>query len=97
VLDSDGTLIVSHGELAGEPALTRKSAAYEGRPCLHVDLDMLALKQAAKLIKSWIIMNEIEILNVTGPRASHDPEIYQATMQILLTALHLMRMAEVIH
>ena len=37
ILDSDGTLIVSHGNLAGGSALTRKLAKKHQRPWLHID------------------------------------------------------------
>jgi len=39
VLDSDGTLIISHGKLPGGSALTKKLADTHNRPCLHIDLD----------------------------------------------------------
>lgn len=37
VIDSDGTLILSHGKLTGRSALTVKMAMKHGRPYLHVD------------------------------------------------------------
>ena len=39
VLDSDGTLIISHGKLNGGAALTRQFAKKHNRPWMHVDLD----------------------------------------------------------
>jgi len=40
-LDSDGVLIISHGELIGGSALTRKLAKKHERPWIHVDMDVL--------------------------------------------------------
>ena len=89
VMDSDGTLILSHGELTGGSALTRECAEKHHRPCLPIDLDATAAFQAALWITSWIEQNRIEILNVAGPRASKDPRIYQATRQIIESVYHM--------
>jgi len=40
VLDSDGTLIVSHGLLTGGSALTTSFAELHKKPWIHIDLDM---------------------------------------------------------
>ncbi len=87
VLESDATLIISYGELTGGPALTRKLAMKNGRNWLHVDLNMTPAVQAVSIISSWIRLNEINILNVTGPRAIKEPKIYQDTMNLLEKAL----------
>jgi hypothetical protein len=38
VIDSDGTVIFTHGTLIGGSALTRKIALQRGKPVLHIDL-----------------------------------------------------------
>jgi len=83
VLDSDGTLIISHGRLAGGSALTRKLTEKHGQPWVHVDLDKVSLSSAAGIVRAWIGKNDIEILNVAGPRASKDPSIYEKTIKLL--------------
>jgi hypothetical protein len=83
VIDSDGTLIISHGKLAGGSDLTRKFAILHGRSWLHIDLNQTDHTDAAAKIKEWIVQEEIEILKVTGPRASKDPHIYHKVMEIL--------------
>jgi hypothetical protein len=90
VLDSDGTLILSHGRLTGGSALTEKLAKKHGRPCLHVDLTKVNAFAAAQDIKAWVGDNGVEILNVAGPRASRDPEIYEATKKVLKATFHLL-------
>jgi len=87
VLDSEGTLIVSHGKLNGGSALTRKLAGKHKRPCIHIDIDRLSIADAVETIKEWIAHNAIHILNVAGPRASKDPDIYNSTTKILETML----------
>ncbi len=83
VIDSDGTLIISHGKPTGGSEYTREMAILHGRPWLHIDLNRTESFQAAKQIISWLAEHEIEVLNVAGPRASKDSAIYPATFDIL--------------
>jgi hypothetical protein len=89
VIDSDGTLIISHGKLTGGSDYTREMALLHHRPWLHIDLNKTGAFQAAGKIKSWITENEIEVLNVAGSRASKDPSIYQDTVDIIETIFYL--------
>ena len=83
IIDSDGTLIVSHGRLTGGSALTRELAKRHNRPCLHVDMETTNINDAANKVRKWIDMKHIRVLNVAGPRASKDPKIYDATVDLL--------------
>jgi hypothetical protein len=83
VLDSDGTLIVSHGNPRGGSALTQELARKHRQPCLLVDLNLVSDSKAAEIISSWIDVREIKTLNVAGPRSSNDPKIYEATRKVL--------------
>jgi len=85
ILDSDGTLIVSYGPLTGGSALTRELARKHGRPWVHVDLMDTDMNDAANQVKVWIEQNHIKVLNVAGGRASKDPKIYQAVMELSKT------------
>lgn len=89
VIDSDGTLIISHGKLFGGSAYTRDMALLHERPWLHIDLNKTSKFEAATKISGWIFANQIEILNVAGPRASKDPAIHQAVMDILESVYYL--------
>jgi Circularly permutated YpsA SLOG family len=89
VIDSDGTLIISHGRLTGGSDYTREMTLLHDRPWLHIDLNKTNAFQAAERIKSWLAENEIEVLNVAGSRASKDPAIYQATVDIIETVFYL--------
>jgi hypothetical protein len=89
VIDSDGTLIISHGKLTGGSDYTREMALLHHRPWLHIDLNKTGAFQAAGKIKSWITENEIEVLNVAGSRSSKDPSIYQDTVDIIETIFYL--------
>jgi hypothetical protein len=69
VTNSDGTLILTQGK-------PLKIASRQKKPCLHIDL--LETQSAAAItdIHSWILENNIQILNVTGSR---DKDIYKHT------------------
>jgi len=83
VIGSDGTVIISHGDLAGGADYSMKMTKRHKRPTLHIDLKETPAFIAASKINTWIIENNIEILNVTGSRASEDSDIYKDTMYIV--------------
>jgi hypothetical protein len=83
ILDADGTLIISHGPLTGGSVLTRELAKQHKKPWIHLDLKSTACPDAARMIQEWIERNGIKVMNVAGPRASKDPMIYQAAMDVL--------------
>jgi hypothetical protein len=85
VVDADGTLIVSHGPLQGGSAYTRACAEKHGRPWMHADLAAESLFSAALRVNGWIASQGISVLNVAGPRASQDPDIYRITADLLET------------
>ncbi len=89
VVDSDATLIFSHGKLTGGSLLTRKMALKHGRPLLHMDLLQTNSFSAAQGIHAWIKEQRIGVLNVAGPRQSQDKRIYRATFDILEAAFQL--------
>ena len=89
VIDSDGTIIFSHGKLTGGSELTQIFTQKHNRPHLHLDLNIRSEFQAAQMIKDWVNLHHIEVLNVAGPRESNDPKIYRTTVDILQTAFYL--------
>jgi hypothetical protein len=89
VLDSDATLIISHGKLTGSLVSTRKIAQEHNRPFLQIDLKKTSIFDAAQAVNSWILTQNIETLNVTGPQSNKDPLIYQATFDLMQTTLYL--------
>jgi len=83
VLESDGTVIVSHGFLTEGSALTGEFAARHRKHWIHIDLKELTIKEAAVKLHHWLTRYEIKVLNVAGPRARKDPAIYEATFHLL--------------
>ncbi|MGM0454239.1 MAG: putative molybdenum carrier protein [Thermodesulfobacteriota bacterium] len=89
VIDSDATLIVSRGQLSGGSLLTRQFAEQHGKPCLHINFFEVIAFDAAIDIHEWLRAHDIKTLNVAGPRASKDPEIYKSTYELLETVFHI--------
>ena len=83
VLDSDGTVILTHGILTGGSLLTQKKAIQHKKPVIHLDMNEVTVEKAADLLRDFIENNGIGILNVAGSRASKDPDIYTKTSLVL--------------
>lgn len=83
VRDSDATLLLSHGPLIGGSALTRQLCEQWERPWLHVDLS----RPAVERVRTWLTRVRPSALNVAGPRASEDPEVYAAARELLVEVL----------
>ena len=86
VRDSDATLILSHGPLAGGSLLTFQKATRPERPVLHLDLDQVSIVSAAAQLRRWLATVRPRILNVAGPRASEDNRIASDTEAVLRAA-----------
>jgi hypothetical protein len=85
--DSDGTLILSYGELSGEMAPVLAAAEKHGRPFLHLELHRIQPFLAARKIQSWVDEREIEVMHVEG--AGDAAKMYQVTKQVLKTVISL--------
>jgi hypothetical protein len=85
ILDSDGTLIISHGMLSrfSGSVLTRRLAKKHHRPWIHVDMNEISIQEAADKIREWLKENDIKVLNVAGPRASKNTRIYKTSLKVL--------------
>lgn len=88
--DSHGTVIISRGKLTGGSKLTQDFAEFSGKPNCYIDLLNTEEFEASIILKSFIIENNIKILNVAGPRLSHHPGIYMDVKIILEATLYLL-------
>ena len=84
VRDSDGTLILNMGKLEGGTAYTAHLAASLHKPCMIMDLS--GPDDTAALLK-WLKDNNIQILNIAGPRESKCPGIYEQSVTALTRIL----------
>ncbi len=84
VKDSDGTLILNLGDLAGGSLLTQAFARRLGKPLLVVPLDDGVTRETAARVLAWLREHDIKTLNVAGPRESQRPGIYHLTGELLM-------------
>jgi hypothetical protein len=94
VIDSNGTLILSYGKLTGGSKLTQEFAENHKKPCLHIDLSKEIIHGAAIVITDWIQEHDIKVLNVAGPKASKDPEIYTEVLSTIELVVYMQRSVE---
>jgi predicted Rossmann fold nucleotide-binding protein DprA/Smf involved in DNA uptake len=84
VIDSDATLLFSHGPPTGGSRLTAELTEKYNKPLLHIDLAAAAREGAVERVADWLRSTNICVLNVAGPRASEDPSIYEAVREFLV-------------
>ncbi|MDQ3623458.1 MAG: hypothetical protein M3463_13375 [Verrucomicrobiota bacterium] len=85
VRDSDGTVILStRRKLTGGSLETARAAKALGKACLHI---APATADPAVTLREFIVEHGIKTLNVAGPRASEDPEVYELVKTVLQRAL----------
>ena len=80
VIESDGTLICNIGAMVGGTALTAKIGLENEKPLLIVQLD-----QDYQLddVTAWLNENQIQVLNVAGPRESKRPGVYAKSKEFI--------------
>jgi hypothetical protein len=84
VRDSDGTVIFSiSSKLSGGSAKTEMFARQHRKPCLHISRERDGEK-ATEMLAKFLNENEIQILNVAGPRGSEEPDAAEFVFQTLL-------------
>jgi hypothetical protein len=87
VVDSDGTLVICRYKPNGGTLLTILFCAKHGKPVFHVTPKNIKAATQVKKILAWIDKNGIKTLNVAGPRASKDKEIYDITFKLMVKLL----------
>jgi hypothetical protein len=95
VIDSDGTVIICRGKPTGGSDYTREMVLKHKKHLLHMDLNLTTSFDAASLVSSWIKIHQIKTLNVAGPRATKDPNVYIDVFRILEWALKIYRLEDI--
>jgi hypothetical protein len=83
VLDSQGTVVITNGDFNNGLGLAKMYADQFDRCWLHIDLGKIPINWAASKIHDWMIMHEIEILNVTGSKLKEYSKIYSKVLIIM--------------
>jgi hypothetical protein len=82
VLYSDGTLILTVASPQDGTVLTKRCAEHYRKPHLTVDLES---PPSDGEVMVWLQRENIQVLNVAGPRESHRPGfIYRSALEFLL-------------
>jgi hypothetical protein len=84
VREADGTLVLTKGPVKEGTALTVQLAIEYEKLYLIIDLYN---KIDPLIVREWGEKNQIEILNVAGPRESRVPGIYDRTVDFLKKVL----------
>ena len=89
VLDSDGTLIFARGLPLSEGTLfTEETALKHGKPCL-VLYEVNGMEKTTKALEAFLKENNIQVLNVAGPRESQAPGLAKFVRDVLGAVLML--------
>lgn len=91
VVESDGTAIIHTGELEGGTLHTLEFCVKHGKPYVLVDSNETAMREAAELIVDFVERHGVATLNVAGPRASKQPQIYPYVHAVIAQVLRRVR------
>ncbi len=86
ILNSDGTLILYMNKFDRGTGLTLHLCKKYKKPFLIIKLTE---NPDPSLLLSWVVDNHIRNLNIAGPRASSEQDIYQNVMDFLDKAFNL--------
>jgi hypothetical protein len=80
---SDGTAILFNQSLSGGTKFTRDMCIREKKPFIVLDAAQISVERAVKAVVRFIDENEIQTMNVAGPRASGWPEGHQFALAVV--------------
>jgi hypothetical protein len=88
VRDADGTVIIRPGSpLQGGTKRTADLCGKHSKPLLLIDASRAPALELAAQLDTFVSQNQIEILNVAGPRASEWPQGYEIVAGLLTNFL----------
>ena len=90
VRDSNGTLILHLGNISGGTQLTLECCRKLGKPSLSLNLKSVDKEAQVEKLLEFMVSEKIRELNVAGPRASEESEVYGKTrifLHLFLSAL----------
>lgn len=83
VADSDGTVILHGSPLEGGSLQTQRFCVELKKPCLLITSETSDPAHAAAAIADFVATHHIHTLNVAGPRASKQPQIYGYALAVI--------------
>lgn len=91
VSESDGTVIIHASEIEGGTLQTLELCIKHGKPYLLIDSARTPADEAAARIADFVTEHRIAALNVAGPRASKQPQIYPYARAVIAGLLQRLR------
>jgi hypothetical protein len=84
IIDSEGTVILTHGQLSIGLKGVRELAENLKKPCLHVELMECTTNHAISSIRKWMLNHEIEVVYFTGQKpVGGASKIYRDVIRII--------------
>lgn len=87
VADSDGTVILHAGVLEGGTRMTQDFCIALGKPHLVISSATTDIPAAAAAVARFVADHGIRSLNIAGPRASKQPQIYAYAYAVMARLL----------
>lgn len=89
ILEADGTLIITQGQLGDDLKWVQDYAGHHELPCLHVNLERTSAFSAAREISVWVVRNRVRAIHITGPTEASTPGLYGRVSDLLGTAFYM--------
>jgi hypothetical protein len=85
IVDSEGTVVLSHGQLVVGTKAAKDLAEKYGKPFLNINLSKHPLNHAIALIRKWLAKHDIDTIYFTGTKTSggYNPNVYDEVIQII--------------
>jgi len=83
IIDSDGAVILTFGQLLIVSKEIMETAKKLGKPCLHVKLVDCSRSHAIASIRKWMNNHDLETVYFTGSKPSAAPNVYEESIRII--------------
>ncbi|MDH3955726.1 MAG: putative molybdenum carrier protein [Desulfobacteraceae bacterium] len=83
IMDSEGTVILTYGQLIRGSNATMNLANKYNKPCLLLKLNECTLNHAISSVRKWMDNHEIEEIFFTGSKPIASPNIHKDVIQII--------------
>ena len=83
IVDSDGTVILTFGQVPIVNRAITDLANKHKKPYLHIDLIECTRNHAIASVRKWMIGYEIETVYFTGSKPHAAPNVYEEAMQAI--------------
>ena len=83
IIDSDGTVILTYGQLIRGSNATKDLANKHNKPCLLLELNKCTRSHAISSIRKWMDNHEIEEIFFTGSKPIAAPNVHEEVIQII--------------